>query len=115
MNSGGGRHVAPQIEEQSSTIAQAAPLDVSGPDATADGELGIHSVVELVARALCGLHRVNDHFVCLTATVRQNGCIEVEATLVRIGGEDATIRMLLQPSEPDTRPSPIGPGPVIEG
>lgn len=103
--------MAAQIDEQSSTIAQGAPLDVTGQDGTAGVELGIRPVIELVATTLCGLHRVDDHFITMTATVRENGCIAVAATLVRIGGEDATIRLLLQPSEVDTRPSPIGPAP----
>jgi hypothetical protein len=107
--------MAAQFEEQSSTITQAAPLDVPGQDATIDGEFGIRAVIELVATALCGLHRVDDHFVSITTTVRENGCIAVAATLVRIGGEDATIRLLLQPSEPEIRPSPIGPAPGFGG
>jgi hypothetical protein len=105
--------MAAQFEEPSSTITQAAPLDVTGPDATADGEFGIRAVIELVATALCGLHRVDDRFVSMTATVGESGCIEVKATMVRIGGEDTTIRLLLQSAEPDTRPSPIGPAPGL--
>ena len=129
-----------QIEEQSSVITPGAPPDaatrdatglevtrpeitrpeitrpeITGTDATANTEWGIHAVAELMTTTLSGLHRLDDHFVCMNATLGDDGCIELTATLVRIAGEDVTIRVLLTLSEPDDRPIPIGPGPGSAG
>ncbi|MGH3685293.1 MAG: hypothetical protein ACRDRU_20280 [Pseudonocardiaceae bacterium] len=71
----------------------------------ADTVLGIRSVAELVAHTLRGLHRCNDHFVRMNATLGEDGYIAVELTRVSIGGEDATVRVLLHP----TGPVPVTP------
>jgi hypothetical protein len=65
-----------------------------------DADFGIQTVTELVVARLSGLHRINDQFVLLDATLGDDGYIHVQASQVRFGGDNETIRVLLYPTEP---------------
>jgi hypothetical protein len=90
--------------------AHSAPAKEADSDTAAKTGLDVRSVAELVTRTLCGLHRLNGHFVRLKATLGDNGYIAIEVTRVCLGGEDATVRMLLHP----TAPVPVTPQPLDE-
>jgi hypothetical protein len=72
--------------------------------------IGVQAVAQLVAATACGLHRLNDHFVRVNATVGDDGYIDVEATRVNFTDENVTVRVLLYP----TAPVPIPPRSVPE-
>jgi hypothetical protein len=95
--------------------AQSRSVTAADPGTPADIGLGIRSVAELVTHTLSGLHRCNDHFVWMKATLGDDGYIALELTRVYIDGEDATVRVLLHPTGPVTvTPQPragTGPGP----
>lgn len=81
------------------TIQPASP-EAPNSEAPAETGLDVRSVAELVAARLCGLHRVNDHFVRMDATLGDDGYIDVEVTRVYFIGENVTVRVLLQPTAP---------------
>lgn len=82
--------------------------------APADTALGLRSVAELVTSTLCGLHRLNGHFVRMNATLGDDGYIAVDVTRVSLTGEDATVRVLLHPTAPLTLPVTVSPQPLAE-
>lgn len=61
----------------------------------ADSGLEVASIAELITQRLCGLHRVNDHFVRIEATLGNDGYIALDVTRIDCPGEDPTIRVLL--------------------
>jgi hypothetical protein len=69
-------------------------------DAPTNTRQTVQSVAELIAATLCGLHRVNDHFVYMNATLGDDGYIDVEVTRVYFDGENAAVRVLLHPTGP---------------
>ncbi|MGH3719457.1 MAG: hypothetical protein ACRDRI_11595 [Pseudonocardiaceae bacterium] len=81
------------------------PPEMSNFEAPAGTGLEARSIAELVAARLCGLHRVNDHFVRMDAILGADGYIGLEVTRVYFDGENVTVRMLLQP----TAPVPVPP------
>jgi hypothetical protein len=80
-------------------------------EALAETGLDIRSIAELVAARLCGLHKVNDHFVRIDATLGDDGYIDVDVTRVYFIGENVTVRVLLQPTAPVLVPPPSFLGP----
>jgi hypothetical protein len=94
---------------------QPAPAQAPGLETEAD--IGFHDrgVAELVTRTLCGLHRLNGHFVRMNASLGDDGYIAVDVTRMYFNGEDVTIRVLLHLTTPVSvtrQPRPgIGPGP----
>lgn len=77
-----------------------APPEAPELDESVDAGLGVRSVAELVSAALCGLHKVNDHFIRMNAALGEDGYIDVEFTRVSFGGQDAAVRVLLYPTAP---------------
>jgi len=69
-------------------------------DAPEDIRETVQSVTGLIATTLCGLHRVNDHFVHMNATLGDDGYIDVEVTRVYFDCENVAVRMLLHPTGP---------------
>lgn len=67
-------------------------------------------VAELVTRLLCGMHRLNGHFVRMNATLGDDGYVAVDVTRVYFNGEDTTVRVLLHLATPVpvTAPSRAG-------
>ena len=94
---------------------QPAPARAPGLETEADIEFDDRGVAELVTRTLCGLHRLNGHFVRMNASLGDDGYVAVDVTRMYFNGEDVTIRVLLHLTTPVsvTRQSPpgIGPGP----
>ena len=90
---------------------QSAPPETSNSETPAETGLEIRSVAEIVATRLCGLHRVNDYFVRMDATLNSDGCIDLEVTRVYFGSANATVRVLLQPTAPVPVPPHSVPGP----
>ncbi|MBV8539970.1 MAG: hypothetical protein JO063_05080 [Pseudonocardiales bacterium] len=79
---------------------QSVPSEPPRFEAPAATGLEARSIAQLVAAKLCGLHKVNDYFIRMDATVSDDGCIDLEVTRVYFGGENVTVRMLLQPTAP---------------
>lgn len=73
--------------------------------------IGVQTVARLVAEAACGLHRLNDDFVRVNASLGDDGYIDVEVTRVDFTGEDVTERVLLYPTAPVPLAARTGPGP----
>ncbi|MBV9164329.1 MAG: hypothetical protein JO281_22925 [Pseudonocardiales bacterium] len=86
-----------------------APSEAPSSGAPAETGLEIRSIAELVAAKLCGLSRVDDHFIRMDATVGDDGCIGVEVTRVYFNSENVTVRVLLQP----TAPVPVPPYSIL--
>jgi hypothetical protein len=101
------------------TIQSAPPEtpDFEVPDSEVPAETGleVRSIAEMVATRLCGLHRVNDHFIRMDAILGDDGYIDLEVTRVYFGGENVTVRMRLQPTTPVPVPSHsvLGPRSVV--
>jgi hypothetical protein len=70
------------------------------PGATADQDLTVRSLAEFVATTLSGMHGVNGQFLCVKASVGDDGYIDVEVVRVSFSGEDVTVRVLLHPTAP---------------
>ncbi len=72
-------------------------------------------IAELVTHTLCSLHRLQERFLRLTATLGDDGYIALDVTQMNFTGEDATVRVLLHLTTPVTVTSPplsqIRPGP----
>jgi hypothetical protein len=72
-------------------------------------------VAELVTQTLCGLHRLDGHFVRVNATLGDDGYVAVDVTRVSFDGADSTMRVLLHLTTPvpvTSQPPPqIGHGP----
>lgn len=81
-------------------IVQTPAPESPNPDPPGSPGLGVQSVARLVASAVCGLHRVDGHFVRLTATLGDDGYIDVHATQVNFTDEDPAVRVLLYPTAP---------------
>ena len=67
---------------------------------SSDTDFEIQAVTELITTTLSGLHRVNEQFVFMNATLGEDGYIHVNATRVCFGGDNSTVRVLLYPTEP---------------
>ena len=89
---------------------QLAPYDAPRLHAPGDPAVGIQSIAQLVATAVCGVHRVNDQFVRVNATLGDDGYIDVEVTQVDFTGENSTVRVLLYPTAPVPISSRSTPG-----
>jgi hypothetical protein len=94
---------------------QPASPQALGLETEADIGFDDRSVAELVTRTLCGLHRMNGHFVRINANLGDDGYVAVDVTRMYFNGEDVTIRVLLHLTTPVSvtrQPPPgIGPGP----
>jgi hypothetical protein len=66
--------------------------------APADTGLDVASIAGLVSHCLCGLHRVNDDFVRIDATLDDDGYIALDVTRIDFTGEDSNLRVLLYPT-----------------
>jgi hypothetical protein len=88
------------------------PFDASHPRVPGDPGLGIQSVAQLVAAAVCGVHRVNGQFISVSATLGDDGYINVEATRMDFTGENSTVRVLFYPTAPVPVPSRSLPDPT---
>lgn len=86
-------------------IAQPAPAGSLDFDTAVDIGLDDRCVAELVTRILCGLHRLDGHFVRMNATLGDDGYIAVDVTRVHFNGEDTAMRVLLHL----TTPVPVTP------
>ena len=90
-----------------------APYDAPRPHAPGDPAVGFQPIAQLVATAVCGMHRVNDQFVWVNATLGDDGYIDVEVTHVDFTAENSTVRVLLYPTAPvpiSSRSAPGHPG-----
>ena len=85
---------------ESAMTVQSASSDAPGLDTEEDIGFADRCVAELVTRALCGMHRVNGHFVRMNATLGDDGYVAVEVTRVYFNGEDTTMRVLLHLATP---------------
>lgn len=90
---------------------EASNCEASSFQTPAKTGLEIRSIAEMIAARLCGLHRVNDHFVRMDATLSSDGYIDLEVTRVYFGGANVTVRVLLKPTAPVPVPSHSVPGP----
>jgi hypothetical protein len=79
---------------------QSAPTEAPGCDTAADIGLDDRRVAELVTQTLCGLHRLDGHFVRMNATLGGDGYVAVDVTRVYFNGEDTTMRVLLHLATP---------------
>jgi hypothetical protein len=91
---------------------QLAPYDAPRPHAPGDPAVGIQSVAQLVATAVHGVHKVNDQFVSVNATLSDDGYIDVEITRVDFTAENSTVRVLFYPTAPVPISSRSVPKPV---
>jgi hypothetical protein len=57
-------------------------------------------VAELVTQTLCGLHRLDGHFVRVNATLGDDGYVALDVTRVSFNGADSTMRVLLHFTTP---------------
>jgi hypothetical protein len=69
-------------------------------DTAADVGLDDRCVAELVTQTLCGLHRLDGHFVRVNATLDDDGYVAVDVTRVSFDGADTTMRVLLHLTTP---------------
>jgi hypothetical protein len=81
-------------------IAQPAPAEGPDLDTAADVGLDDRGVAELVTRTLCGLHKLDGHFVRMNATLGDDGYVAVDVTRVHFNHEDTTMRVLLHLTTP---------------
>ncbi|MGH3779193.1 MAG: hypothetical protein ACRDRO_00825 [Pseudonocardiaceae bacterium] len=81
-------------------IAQPAPAEAPDFDTPVDTGLDDRCVAELVTRTLCGLHRLDGHFVRMNATLGDDGYVAVDVTRVYFNGQDTTMRVLLHLATP---------------
>jgi hypothetical protein len=82
---------------------------------SSDSDFDVRVVTELVATVLSGLHRVNDQFVFMNATLSDDGYIHVNASRVCFAGDNSTVRVLLYPTEPMSVSSQFTPEPKSAG
>ena len=87
-----------------------APPEAPTPDPAGGGGLSVQSVTQLVAGALSGVHRVNGQFVRVTATVGDDGYIDVDVTQIDFTADNATVRVLLYPTAAQPVPPTSVPG-----
>ena len=86
-------------------IAQSAQAGAPDFDTAMNVGLDDRRVAELVTHTLCGLHRLDGHFVRMNATLGDDGYVAVDVTCVHFSGEDTTMRVLLHL----TTPVPVTP------
>jgi len=69
-------------------------------DTAAEVGLDDRCVAELVTQTLCGLHRLDGHFVRVNATLDDDGYVAVDVTRVSFDGADTAMRVLLHLTTP---------------
>jgi hypothetical protein len=74
----------------------------AAPDFDTAAAIGLDDrcVAELVTQTLCGLHRLDGHFVRMSATLGDDGYIAVDVTRIYFNGDDTTMRVLLHLTAP---------------
>lgn len=92
--------VAPSWRVESAMTVPPTSAEAPGFDIEEDIGFDDRGVAELVTRTLCGLHRLNGHFVHMNATLGDDGYVAVDVTRVYFNGEDTTMRVLLHLATP---------------